>query len=48
MKTLVETTGLTKQFGEGHEAVIAVDDVNISIDQGELLMIMGESGSGKL
>ena len=47
MKTLVETTNLAKQFGEGHEAVVAVDDVSISIAQGELLMIMGESGSGK-
>lgn len=47
MKTLVESRNLTKQFGEGNEAVVAVKDVNMAINQGELLMIMGESGSGK-
>ena len=44
---LVEGRNITKQFGEGSEAVIAVNDVSISIYQGELLVIMGESGSGK-
>ena len=47
MKTLVEGRNLTKQFGEGSEAVIAVNDVSISIGQGELLVLLGESGSGK-
>ena len=47
MRTLVESRNLTKQFGEGHEAVVAVNDANLSINEGELLMIMGESGSGK-
>jgi len=46
-KILVEGRNLTKQFGEGSEAVVAVNDVSISIGQGELLVIMGESGSGK-
>lgn len=44
---LVEGKTLTKRFGEGNEAVIAVNDVSMSIGQGELLVIMGESGSGK-
>ena len=44
---LVEGKNITKQFGEGSEAVLAVDNVSISISQGELLVIMGESGSGK-
>ena len=47
MKTLVEGNNLIKQFGEGSEAIIAVNDVSISIEEGELLVIMGESGSGK-
>jgi putative ABC transport system ATP-binding protein len=47
MRTLVEGKNLIKQFGEGGEAVAAVNDVSISIGQGELLVIMGESGSGK-
>ncbi len=47
MRTLVESRNLTKQFGETNEAVVAVNNVSISINEGELLMIMGESGSGK-
>lgn len=46
-KILVEGRSLTKQFGEGSEAVVAVNDVSMSIGRGELLVIMGESGSGK-
>lgn len=44
---LVKGNNLTKQFGEGNEAVVAVNNVDISIGHGELLVIMGESGSGK-
>jgi len=47
MKTLIQGKNLTKQFGEGPEAVIAVNDADISIDEGELVVITGESGSGK-
>jgi len=47
MKTLMEGFNLIKKYGEGSETVIAVNDVNISINAGELLVIMGESGSGK-
>ena len=47
MKTLVESRNLTKQFGEGSEAVVAVNSASVSVNEGELLMLMGESGSGK-
>jgi len=47
MKVLIESKNLTKQFGEGHEAVVAVSNVSMTINEGELLVIMGESGSGK-
>lgn len=40
---LIETRQLVKQFGE----VVALDDVNISIDKGEFVALMGASGSGK-
>jgi ABC-type lipoprotein export system ATPase subunit len=43
---LVETHNLTKIYGNGAE-VIALQDVNITIDQGEFLTVMGPSGSGK-
>ena len=47
MRTLVESRNLTKLFGEEGEQVTAVNEVSISIGEGELVMIAGESGSGK-
>ncbi len=47
MGTIVEGKGLTKHFGEGDATVVAVDQVDIAIETGELVMIMGDSGCGK-
>lgn len=38
---------LTKQYGTGEAAVLAVRGINFDIATGELVAIMGESGSGK-
>ena len=47
MTAIVHGTGLTKRFGSGDAAVVAVDAVDIRIETGELLMLMGDSGCGK-
>ena len=47
MTAVVEGTGLTKRFGTGDATVLAVDSVDIRIEAGELVMIMGDSGCGK-
>ena len=47
MTAVVEGTGLTKRFGIGDATVVAVDSVDIRIEAGELVMIMGDSGCGK-
>ena len=47
MAAVVEGTGLTKRFGTGDATVVAVDSVDIRIEAGELVMIMGDSGCGK-
>ena len=47
MAAVVEGTGLTKRFGTGDATVVAVDAVDIRIEESELVMIMGDSGCGK-
>ena len=47
MAAIVEGTNLTKRFGSGDATVVAVDSVDIRIEAGELVMLMGDSGCGK-
>ena len=44
---LVEFQGMTKLYGEGMAEVRALDNVDLRIDTGEFVAIMGPSGSGK-
>ncbi|MXV78739.1 ABC transporter ATP-binding protein [Candidatus Poribacteria bacterium] len=44
---MIEGIGLTKRFGFGDAAVVAIDSVDIHIEERELVMIMGDSGCGK-
>ncbi len=39
--------GLTKTFGSGHMEVRALQEINLSVSQGELAALLGPSGSGK-
>jgi putative ABC transport system ATP-binding protein len=43
----IQVDDLSKQYGEGEAAVLAVRGINFGIASGELIAIMGESGSGK-
>jgi ABC-type lipoprotein export system ATPase subunit len=46
-RMLIRTKGLRKEFGKGDGRVRAVDDVDMSVTQGETIAIMGPSGCGK-
>ena len=43
----VETVGLERVYGEGPNAVRALEDVSLEFPNGEFAAIMGPSGSGK-
>jgi putative ABC transport system ATP-binding protein len=40
-------SGLTKVYGEGHTAVTAVSNADLTLDDNEFLALLGPSGSGK-
>ena len=44
---IVQTENLTRIYGSGETAVIALDHVNLSVNEGEFLAVMGPSGCGK-
>ena len=44
---ILETKHLKKYYGQGDNLVKAVDDINISVEKGEFVAIVGTSGSGK-
>ncbi|MDE5804124.1 MAG: ABC transporter ATP-binding protein [Lachnospiraceae bacterium] len=44
---LLKTECLSKIYGSGENQVVAVDGVNLSVEQGEFVAVVGSSGSGK-
>ncbi|MCB1492187.1 MAG: ABC transporter ATP-binding protein, partial [Rhodobiaceae bacterium] len=44
---LIELRDISKVYGSGAAEVRALDGVNLRIDEGEFVAIMGPSGSGK-
>lgn len=47
MSAILETKDLCKYYGADSQLVKAVDHVNLKIEQGEFVTIVGKSGSGK-
>ncbi|WP_297980210.1 ATP-binding cassette domain-containing protein [uncultured Oscillibacter sp.] len=44
---MIQIQHLSKTFGDGSEAVHALEDINLDIQQGEIFGIIGLSGAGK-
>lgn len=47
METILKTKNLCKYYGSGENEVKALQDVNIEIERGEFVAVVGKSGSGK-
>lgn len=45
--SIVKLEGISKSYGFGEAAVLAVDNVDFNVEKGEFVAIMGPSGSGK-
>lgn len=45
--TMIQTKNLMKQYGKGDTAVYALNGVDLEIEEGEFVAIVGSSGSGK-
>ena len=44
---ILKVEHLVKQYGKDDNAVLAVNDISFSVEQGEFVAIVGSSGSGK-
>jgi len=45
--SFLEVKGLTKVYGSEETKVVALDNVNFSVEKGEFVAVTGASGSGK-
>jgi putative ABC transport system ATP-binding protein len=45
--TMYELRGVSRVYGQGEARVLAVRDLDLTIDEGELTAVVGPSGSGK-
>lgn len=44
---ILETRGLTKLYGSGETQVRALDGIDLTVERGEFVAVVGSSGSGK-
>ena len=44
---ILKVENLRKEYGEGNSKVVALDGIDLDIERGEFVAIVGPSGSGK-
>ncbi|GAA4930460.1 ABC transporter ATP-binding protein [Actinoplanes utahensis] len=47
MSTVVRIDDVSKQYGSGSNALLALDHVSLAVDKGEFVCLLGASGCGK-
>jgi NitT/TauT family transport system ATP-binding protein len=47
MSTAVAAAGVGKVFGQGAEAVVALQEINVNLNSGDFVSLIGPSGCGK-
>lgn len=47
MKTIIEVKKLSKQYKSGNKVLKVLDEIDLKIEQGDFISLMGPSGSGK-
>ena len=47
MTPILELTNVSKSFGRAHQRNIVLRDVNLSVQEGDFVSIIGYSGTGK-
>lgn len=47
MKPLIELKNVRKIYRMGQEKIVALDDISLTVEKGEILCLVGTSGSGK-
>ena len=45
--SILKAVNVKRVFGKGKQAVVALDDINLDIEKGKLIILKGRSGSGK-
>ena len=43
----IEIRNLTKVYGSGNSAVVALNELNLNLDENEICIVRGPNGSGK-